>query len=145
MNISSKSRYAVSALAGLELHSRGSAPVSVHDLARERDLPAKFLEQVFATLRRNGILRSHRGLGGGFTLARRPERITVLEVVMALDGRPSITACDRGECDLEGECGSSALWREALLAFEEVLATTTIADLAERELRERGDPFIYEI
>ena len=56
------------------------------DLARERGIPEQFLEQLFAGLRRAGLLAGHRGVGGGFTFARRPDQLTVLDVVQALDG-----------------------------------------------------------
>ena len=146
MQVSSKSRYALRALVELELRTGGAArPVRVVDLASERDLPEQFLEQLFATLRRAGILRSHRGHGGGFTFARRPDSVTVLDVVEALDGPVIVAACTGGECDLEELCGPSIVWRQAVEAFEAVLARTTVADLAERErLLSAGQP-TYQI
>ena len=146
MHVSSKSRYALRALVELDLRTGGAArPVRVVDLAAERELPEQFLEQLFATLRRAGILHSHRGHGGGFAFARRPDRLTVLEVVETLDGPVSIAACTGGECDLDGLCGSSIVWREAVEAFEAVLAGTTVADLAERERVQRAGQPMYQI
>ena len=146
MQVSSKSRYALRALVELQLRTGGgSRPVRVVDLASERDLPEQFLEQLFATLRRSGILRSHRGAGGGFTFARRPEAVTVLEVVEALDGPVSVAACTGGECDREDLCGASLVWQEAVNAFETVLARTTIADTAERERQQRSGQPMYQI
>lgn len=146
MQISSKSRYAISALVELELRTGGEArPVRIVDLARQRGLPVKFLEQLFATLRRSGVLRSHRGVGGGFTFARRPGAVTVLEVVETLDGPVSVAACTGGECDLEGLCGASLVWHEAVDAFKAVLARTTIADLAECERQKSVGQPMYQI
>jgi DNA-binding IscR family transcriptional regulator len=123
ISITSKSPYAVLALAELA-RSGGSEPVPIGELARKRDVPVQFLEQLFATLRRAGILRSQRGVKGGYLLARDPSEITVLEVVELLDG-------PLGR-DAEG------VLAEAATAARSVLEATTIADLVERETREAG-------
>jgi len=146
MHVSSKSRYAVRALVELALRTGGDMrPVRVAVLAGERDLPAQFLEQLFGSLRRDGLLSSHRGAGGGFAFARRPESVSVLDVVEALDGPVSVAACTSGHCDLEDSCGPSVVWQEAEAAFEGVLAGTSIADLAERERQQRGGQPMYQI
>src|SRR5580765_1461396 len=84
ISITTKSPYAVRALA--ELARSGAGPVPIAELARRRDVPVQFLEQLFATLRRAGLLRSQRGVKGGYAFARDPSEITVLEVVELLDG-----------------------------------------------------------
>ncbi len=85
ISITSKSRYAVVALA--ELARSGDRPVPIKELAERREIPEQFLEQLFSTLRRAGLLTSHRGMRGGYTLSRPADEITVLEVVQALDGK----------------------------------------------------------
>ena len=86
ISITSKSRYAVVAMA--ELAHSGENPVPVKELAERRDIPDQFLEQLFSTLRRAGLLTSHRGSKGGYTLARPAGEITVLEVISpGLPGR----------------------------------------------------------
>ena len=128
--ITSKSPYAVRALC--ELARAGTAgPVPIAELARRRDIPVQFLEGLFATLRRAGILQSTRGARGGYTFARPPGEITVLDVVQELEG-------DLG-ADAEK---SGVIWVEARDAVREVLASTTIAELAEREAR-AGAPMYY--
>jgi Rrf2 family protein len=123
LSITTKSPYAVRAL--VELASMGSdSPVPIAELARRRDVPVQFLEQLFATLRRAGLLRSQRGVKGGYTFAREPSDITVLEVVELLDG-------PLGR-DSEGIFG------EAAAAARAVLEGTTIADVLERETRAAG-------
>ena len=83
--ITTKSPYAVKALT--ELARRGSAsPVPIGEIAKARDIPVQFLEGLFATLRRAGILQSQRGVKGGYTFARPPGEVTVLEVVELLEG-----------------------------------------------------------
>ena len=86
LSITTKSPYAVRALAELA-RCGGAGPVPIGELARRRDVPVQFLEQLFAVLRRAGILRSQRGVKGGYAFAREPGEVTVLEVVELLDGR----------------------------------------------------------
>src|SRR3984893_1801025 len=85
ISITTKPPSAVSALVELHLHG-DSGPVPIAELARRREIPVQFLEQLFASLRRAGILRSQRGVKGGYSFARPATEITVLEVVELLDG-----------------------------------------------------------
>jgi Rrf2 family transcriptional regulator, cysteine metabolism repressor len=129
--ITSKSPYAVQALA--ELARRGDAtPVPIGDLARARDIPVQFLEGLFASLRRAGVLQSQRGVKGGYSFARLPAEITVLEIVELLEG----------ELGTEAAAGGP-IWTEATEAVRAVLAGTTIADIAEREARDSAAPMYY--
>src|SRR3982750_3288408 len=116
--ITSKSPYAVRALAELA-RSGGAGPVPIGEIARRRDIPVQFLEGLFATLRRAGILQSQRGVKGGYSFAREPGDVTVLEVVEALEGA------------LDGDTiGADPLWEEAIGALREKLGAATIADVA---------------
>ena len=145
MKVSSKSRYALMALVELDLRTRGTGkPIRLSDLARERGIPEQFLEQLFAGLRRAGLLVGHRGVGGGFTFARHPDQLTVLDVVEALDGALD---ADWGAAawGVEERATGGAVWRAAGEAYQGVLARTTVSDLAERErLLGAGGP-MYEI
>ena len=85
ISITTKSPYALQALAELG-RAGGDGPVPIGELARRRDIPVQFLEQLFATLRRAGVLKSQRGVKGGYTFARPPGEITVLEIVELLEG-----------------------------------------------------------
>src|SRR3712207_5745798 len=85
LSITTKSPYALRALTELA-RSGGAGPVPIGELAKRRDVPVQFLEQLFATLRRAGVLKSQRGVKGGYSFAREPSEITVLEVVELLDG-----------------------------------------------------------
>jgi Rrf2 family cysteine metabolism transcriptional repressor len=125
ISITSKSRYAVVALA--ELARSGEQPVPIAALAERRGMPVQFLEQLFSTLRRAGLLESHRGVKGGYTLARPADQITVLDVVQALDGKV-------------GEEGKEAggIWEEGVEALRGVFASNTIADIARREAEDAG-------
>ena len=129
--ITSKSPYAVRALAELA-RSGGNAPVPIGEIARSRDIPVQFLEGLFATLRRAGILQSQRGVKGGYSFARSPEDVTVLEVVEALEGTLGADAGRQGE-----------IWAEAVEALRERLAALTIAEVAQREARAAGAQMYY--
>lgn len=123
--MTSKSRYAVVALA--ELARSGELPVPIAQIAERRQMPVQFLEQLFSTLRRDGLLRSQRGVKGGYTLARPPEQITVLEVVQALDGTVGQEAQEAG-----------GIWEEGVESLRGVFSRATIADIARREAEDAG-------
>jgi Rrf2 family transcriptional regulator, cysteine metabolism repressor len=128
ISITSKSPYALSAL--IELYGHGDrAPVPLAELARRRDIPAQFLEQLFAALRRAGLLRSQRGVKGGYAFARPASEITVLELVELLDGPVGY--------------GASGVFEEAAAAARAVLASRTVADLAEAEASSATSPMYH--
>src|ERR1700677_5117342 len=123
ISITSKSPYAVLALAEVG-RSAGSGPVPIGELARRRDVPVQFLEQLFATLRRAGVISSQRGVKGGYRFAREAASVRVLAIVELLDG-------PLGR-DAEGG------FADAAAAARKVLSETSIADVIEREAREAG-------
>lgn len=134
------------ALVELDLRTRASGrPVRLVDLARARGIPEQLLEQLFAGLRRAGLVTGRRGVGGGFAFARRPDRVMVLDVVRALDGAFDVQACTPGACDLEERESAGAVWQAAGAAYEAVLARASIADLADRELEQRAGTPMYQI
>ena len=130
ISVTSKSRYAVVAMA--ELARSGSRPVPIAQVAERRGMPVQFLEQLFSTLRRDGLLHSQRGVKGGYTLARPPDQITVLEVVQALDGKVGQEADEAG-----------GIWGEGVNALRDVFSSTTIADIARREAESAGTGMYY--
>jgi Rrf2 family cysteine metabolism transcriptional repressor len=128
LSITTKSPYALQALVELA-RSGGSNPVPIGELARRRDIPVQFLEQLFAVLRRAGLLKSQRGVKGGYTFAREPADITVLEVVELLDGPVGAEA--------------QSIFADAAAAARAVLANATVADILERENRAAGATMYY--
>ena len=123
--ITTKSAYAVRALA--ELARRGSAPVPIGEIANRRDIPQQFLESLFVALRRGGVLQSQRGVKGGYSFARPPETVTVLEVVELLEGEVGAGAAEMG-----------APWSEIAESARNALSATTVADVAQREAQAAG-------
>lgn len=129
--ITTKSPYAVRALAELARRG-GESPVPIGEVAGARDIPVQFLEGLFATLRRGGVLQSQRGVKGGYRFARPPAEVTVLEVVELLEG------------DLAAEAESAGkLWLDAVDAVKSVLGATSIEDVAEQEARAAGAQMYY--
>jgi Rrf2 family protein len=128
LSITTKSPYALSAL--VELHRlQAAGPVPIAELARRREIPVQFLEQLFASLRRAGILRSQRGVKGGYTLARPASEVTVLQLVEVLDGPLG--------------AGASGIFAQAAQAASAVLSEATVASVSEQELRAAGAPMYY--
>jgi Rrf2 family transcriptional regulator, cysteine metabolism repressor len=128
LSITTKSPYALSAL--VELHRlQASGPVPIAELARRREIPVQFLEQLFASLRRAGILRSQRGVKGGYTLARPASEVTVLDLVEVLDGPLG--------------AGATGVFAQAAEAAGAVLSEATVASVSEQELRAAGAPMYY--
>jgi DNA-binding IscR family transcriptional regulator len=128
ISITTKSPYALSAL--VELHHHGDrGPVPIAELARRREIPVQFLEQLFATLRRAGVLRSQRGVKGGYSFARSAEDITVLELVELLDGPVGADA--------------AGVFADAAQAARNVLSQSTVAEIAEAESRAVGAPMYH--
>lgn len=145
MNISAKSRYAVRALIELANHD-GVAPVPIADIANRREIPLQFLEQLFSTLRKAGILNSHRGVRGGFSFKRLPEDVSILDVVEVLDGNVSPAACTSGAgCSKIDSCVMNEVWVDVKSTMEQVLSSSSIADLAYREslMREKVSEMYY--
>ena len=128
ISITTKSPYALRALVALHRHG-DSAPVPIAELARRGEIPVQFLEQLFATLRRAGVLRSQRGVKGGYSFARDSSEVTVLEIVEMLDG-------PLGR-------GATGVFADAARAARSVLAESTIADVAEAEARAAGAPMYH--
>ena len=128
ISITTKSPYALNAL--VELYHQGDrGPVPIAELARRREIPVQFLEQLFATLRRAGILRSQRGVKGGYSFARPSDEVTVLELVELLDGPLGAEA--------------TGVFAVAAEAARTVLAEATVAAVAEQELRAAGAPMYH--
>ena len=127
ISITTKSPYALRAM--IELYRHGDGPVPIAELARRGDIPVQFLEQLFATLRRAGILRSQRGVKGGYSFGRPPDEVTVLEVVELLDG-------PLGR-------GATGVFADAAKAARTVLADSTVADASEAEIRAAGAPMYH--
>ena len=133
VKVSTRGDYASRALLSLSLH-RDAGPTSVRDIAERTGLPQPYLEQILLALKGAGLVRSKRGVGGGYVLAREPGEITLAQIVSAVDG--PIRAGDFGEphsggaCDHEGQCVLLAIWGDLSLRMKSLLDAYTLADLS---------------
>ena len=133
MRVSTRGDYASRALLSLALRDDLDLPVSVRDLAERTGLPQPYLEQILLSLKGVGLVRSKRGVGGGYVLAREATAITLAEIVAAVDG--PIVAGDFGEphrdgaCDHEGQCVLLGVWAEVGEHMRDHLASFTLADM----------------
>ena len=134
LRLSKKADYALMAMKHLALRSdRGSAgSSSAREIAELYDIPIELMAKVLQRLARRGLLASHQGTRGGYELARRPTEISVADVIQAIDGPVTVTACstDDSQCEQFAKCNvRDPLWRvrERILA---ALGDCTIAELA---------------
>jgi Rrf2 family iron-sulfur cluster assembly transcriptional regulator len=134
VRISTRGDYACRALLSLALHSDTGSPTSVRDIAERTGLPQPYLEQILLALKGAGLVRSKRGVGGGYVLARPAEEILLSEIISAVEG--PITLGDFGEphqdgaCDHEGQCVLLAIWADVGDHMRSHLDGYTLADIA---------------
>ncbi len=145
MRVAKRSDYGVRALLDLaELDGHG--PVQSADIASRQDIPEAYLEQLLATLRKAGLIRSTRGPQGGHVLAHPADQITLASVVFALEGLAAPMDCvaDLGECQRSAECALREVWRDVSVASQQVLEAVTIGELLRRQ-RGRSSAIMYHI
>ena len=136
MKVSTRGDYASRALLSLSLHADIRQPTSVRDIAERTGLPQPYLEQILLALKGAGLVRSKRGVGGGYVLARDPEDITLGQIVSAVEG--PIVAGDFGEphqngaCDHEGQCALLTVWADVGEHMRRHLDSFTLADMVVR-------------
>ena len=141
VKVSTRGDYASRALLSLALHVDEGAPTSVRDIAERTGLPQPYLEQILLALKGAGLVRSKRGVGGGYVLAGDPREITLAQIVSAVDG--PIVVGDFGRphegdaCDHEGQCVLLAVWAHVGEHMREHLESFTLADMVDqaRDLR----------
>lgn len=141
VKVSTRGDYASRALVSLALHSDDGRPNSVRDIAERTGLPQPYLEQILLALKGAGLVRSKRGVGGGYVLARPPVDITLAEIVGAVEG--PIAAGDFGEphtdgaCDHEGQCVLLSIWAMVGLQMRQLLGSITLAAIADMAMGRR--------
>ena len=132
MKLTTKGRYAVTAMLDLALHYEQGA-VTLSDIARRQGISLSYLEQLFARLRRNGLVDSVRGPGGGYNLATAPSAISVAQIVVAINENIDATRCGGEQnCDGEERCLTHYLWEDLSERIREFLSGITLADLVSK-------------
>ena len=143
MRLTTKGRYAVTAMLDLALHQE-LGPISLSDISRRQGISLSYLEHLFSRLRREGLVASTRGPGGGYTLSRPADSIAVGDVVTAVDEKVDSTRCGGlTNCHNDERCLTHDLWSELSNQIYEFLNGITLAHLVERngvqEVAQRQD------
>ena len=143
MRLTTKGRYAVTAMLDLALHQE-LGPISLSDISRRQGISLSYLEQLFSRLRREGLVASTRGPGGGYSLSRPADSIAVGDVVTAVDEKVDSTRCGGlTNCHNDERCLTHDLWSELSNQIYEFLNGITLAHLVERngvqEVAQRQD------
>lgn len=132
MRLTTKGRYAVTAMLDLALNAR-EAPVSLADISERQGISLSYLEQLFAKLRRNELVSSVRGPGGGYQLAREAAEIQIVQVIAAVDESVDATRCKgKGNCQGGETCLTHYLWCELSNQIHEFLSGITLGSLVHR-------------
>lgn len=131
MKLTSRGRYAVTAILDIALHGK-SLPVSLADISERQAISLSYLEQLFAQLRREGIVHSVRGPGGGYQLGKQPEEISVGMIIAAVNENLDVTKCKgSGNCSKNSQCLTHHLWERLEEQIGVFLNTITLAELVE--------------
>ncbi|MFN9848408.1 Rrf2 family transcriptional regulator [Phenylobacterium sp.] len=139
MRLSTKGRYAVMAMADLARREGDAArAVALADIAERQEISLSYLEQLFARLRRKGLVKSARGPGGGYRLARTADDTSIADIVHAVDEPLRATRCEKvgPGCMVRGErCLTHDLWEDLGDRIEDYLASVSLADVVGGKLR----------
>ncbi|ENI2507834.1 Fe-S cluster assembly transcriptional regulator IscR [Pseudomonas aeruginosa] len=134
MRLTTKGRYAVTAMLDLALHHAQQGPVSLADISERQGISLSYLEQLFAKLRRGNLVTSVRGPGGGYQLSRHMSGIHVAQVIDAVNESVDATRCQgQGDCHSGDTCLTHHLWCDLSLQIHEFLSGISLADLVSRQ------------
>jgi len=156
VKLSTKGRYAVMAMVDLAIHS-DNKPISLADIADRQEISLSYLEQLFAKLRRGSLVRSVRGPGGGYLLAREDTETRISDIILAVDEPIRATRCTPGQpfgCRInKSRCMTHDLWEELGNQIYLYLSSVTVADVVSKQIlgtsgvvrgtKDSGDPAIF--
>ncbi len=146
MELSCKSEYAILALLELATHYQKGEPLQIRQIAAKQNIPDRYLEQLLATLRRGGLVKSQRGSKGGYFLTREPWKITLFDVFVCVEGLDKLQNCEE---DSKPKTSDSAvvedIWEEARQAANSVLQKYTLLDLCEKRDSHKHLDIMYYI
>ena len=148
MKLTTKGRYAVTAMLDLALHAK-SGPVSLADISERQGISISYLEQLFAKLRKNDLVSSVRGPGGGYRLSREGAQIYVAQIIDAVDEKVDVTRCSgNGDCQDGETCLTHDLWQDLSKQLHDFLSSISLQNLVDRqhvrEVAERQDKYQQE-
>ena len=132
MKLTTKGRYAVTAMLDLALH-HNQGPINLADISSRQEISLSYLEQLFSRLRKRGLVSSARGPGGGYLLGRNPTEISVSDVIAAVDESVDATRCGgQKNCQHDDRCLTHDLWEELSRQITDFLQGITLDDLVQR-------------
>lgn len=132
MRLTTKGRYAVTAMLDLAIHTN-TEPVTLADISQRQDISLSYLEQLFARLRRRELVQSVRGPGGGYRLGRETADIAVVDIIDAVDESVDATRCQgQGNCQQGEICLTHHLWEDLSQQIHNFLGGISLADLMQR-------------
>lgn len=132
MKLTTKGRYAVTAMLDLALHGE-QGPVSLAEISSRQEISLSYLEQLFSKLRKNGLVVSTRGPGGGYSVARCLSELAVSEIIGAVNESVDATQCGGKEnCHSNGRCLTHDLWEGLSEQIEEFLSSVSLQDMIDR-------------
>ncbi len=138
MKLTSKARYAVTAIIDVALHSN-NGPVPLADISERQSISLSYLEQLFAKLRREKLVSSVRGPGGGYTLGRGASEIAIGEIIQAVDETVDATKCQGGSnCQGGKRCLTHNLWQDLSDRISQFLNEITLHELIAQEKDDEG-------
>ena len=144
MRLTSKGRYAVMAMADLALHGGAERAVPLQEVARRQEISLSYLEQLFAKMRRAGLVSGVRGPGGGYRLSRPSGELRIADIILAVDEPIAATRCKTGStkgCTKTGaRCVTHDLWEELGQQIHVFLSSVSLADVVERRVLGRSKP-----
>lgn len=141
MKLTTRGRYAVTAMLDMACHAQ-SGPIALSEIAKRQAISPSYLEQLFAKLRRNGLVHSVRGPGGGYLLSHPPESITIAAIIRAVDEPIQATACDvaNGGCPRISRCITHDLWQDLGQHIHRYLESISLGGLiADRQLSAKAN------
>ncbi len=140
MRLSTKSRYGLRALFDMAYHNAGQ-PSQIQNISSRQGISPRYLEQIFQSLKKAGILKSKRGPQGGYTLARKPQQITVRDIIKATEQDALVADCSgeakkrkrrKNDCPFEGSCVTQSVWKDASDLLDGLFGQLTLQTLCER-------------
>ena len=146
MKVSTRGRYGLRAMVDLAVtENTGATPL--REISERKDISEQYLEQLFASLRKAGIVKSVRGAHGGYLLNHKAEEITVKDIIVALEGPIAPVDCvlSEDECDKSSDCVTHKVWVKVKKNIDELLESVTLAELKEEYKNRKTTDFIYHI
>jgi Rrf2 family transcriptional regulator, cysteine metabolism repressor len=140
MRLSTKGRYGLKAMFELALNE-SNGPVPLKHIAQKRNISEQYLEQIFASLRKAGLVKSIRGAQGGYLLGRTPDEITVGDIIVVLEGpvAPSECVLDSENCENSEECVTKIVWEKIKTSIEEVIDSITLQDMIDDHMKNQNN------